>query len=110
MAMNEISFEFEGTKYTLAFTRKTVQQLSQQGFTTDMVTDKPAIGIPMLFKGSFLVNHRFVRDDVKDRIFDAITNKTDFISKLLTMYLTPINEMLEEPEESEKNVTWEANF
>lgn len=111
MAQKEVTFEFEGQRYTLTFTRKTVQQLSQAGFKPDMVTDQPAVGIPMLFNGAFVANHRFIKTDVRDRIFESITNKTDFIGKLLTLYLEPINEMLEDPpEDSEKNVKWEANF
>lgn len=106
----EITFEFEGQRYTLTFTRKTVQQLSQAGFEPEMITKQPAIGIPMLFNGAFNAKHKFIKTDVRDRIFDAIPNKTDFITKLMTLYLEPINAMLEDPEDPEKNVTWEANF
>ena len=107
----EITFEFEGHQYTLTFTRKTVQQLNQQGFRTDMITDQPAVGIPMLFNGAFLAKHRVLKADIKDRIFDSIVNKTELIGKLMEMFLEPINEMLEDaPEDDEKNVKWEANF
>lgn len=107
----EISFEFEGTKYTLAFTRKTVMAMTNNGFTLDMVTSKPAIGIPMLFKGAFLANHKWLKDDVKDRIYEHITNRADLILKLQEMYVVPINEMFEEPEEEdEKKVAWDSNF
>lgn len=108
---NEISFTCEGAKYTLAFTRRTVQQLCQQGFSPDMVTDKPAVGVPMLFRGAFLANHRGMRPDKIDAIYDNMVDKTGLIGKLLEMYLIPINEMLEDPEEDEeKNVKWEATF
>ena len=107
----ELTFTFEGHQYTLTFTRKTVQQLNQQGFRTEMITDQPAVGIPMLFNGAFLANHRVLKADIKDRIFEAIPDKMGFISKLLEAYVAPINEMLEDPpEDSEKNVKWEANF
>lgn len=107
----ELSFTFEGAKYTLAFTRRTVQMLSKQGFKPDMITDQPAIGIPMLYRGAFVVHHRMIKEDLTDRIWEKIENKGDFIAKLLEMYIEPINVMLEDPtEDDEKKVGWEVNF
>ena len=106
----ELSFEFEGTQYTLAFTRRTVRLMEQNGFSPDMVTSKPAIGIPMLFKGAFIAKNKWVKDEVKDKIYGKLINKDELISKLLQMYSEPINAMFEEPEDDEKKVTWEANF
>lgn len=108
----ELTFSFEGSKYTLAFNRKTVQQLTRQGFKPDMVTEQPAIGIPMLFKGAFLVHHRMIRDDLTDKIWDSLKNKSELIGKLLEMYIEPINVLISDPEdgEDEKNVDWGANF
>lgn len=108
----ELSFTYEGSKYTLAFNRKTVQQLTRQGFKPDMVTEQPAIGIPMLFKGAFLVHHRMIRDDLTDKIWDSIVNKQELLGKLMEMYVEPINVLISDSEEGddEKNVKWEANF
>ena len=108
----ELSFTYEGSKYTLAFNRKTVQQLTRQGFKPDMVTEQPAIGIPMLFKGAFLVHHRMIRDDLTDKIWDSIVNKQELLGKLMEMYVEPINVLISDSEErdDEKNVKWEANF
>ena len=111
MASKEISFEFEGARYTLAFTRKTVQALSARGFRPSMITDDPSNGIPMLFRGAFLANHKWVKDDVKDKIYEHIQNRADLITKLLEMYTVPINEMFEDPDENdEKKVAWDSNF
>lgn len=111
MENKQLSFEFEGAKYTLSFTRRTVQTLTRNGFKVEMVTEQPAIGIPMLYEGAFLANHRMLKQDIKDRIWDKITNKSDFIGKLMEMFIDPINVMLEDPEEDdEKKVGWEANF
>jgi hypothetical protein len=110
--MKEISFTYEGAKYTLAFNRQTVQQLSQLGFRSNMITEQPEIGVPMLFRGAFMVHHRNMRNEQKDKIYESITNRRQLIEQLYIMYLEPINAMLEEPEEGDeaKNVTWEANF
>lgn len=108
----ELTFKYEGSTYTLSFNRKTVQQLTRQGFKPDMITEQPAIGIPMLFKGAFLVHHRMIRDDLTDKIWGSLKNKSELISKLMEMYAEPINELISEPEEGdeEKNVDWGANF
>lgn len=110
MQTKEISFEYEGAKYTLAFTRKTVQTLSQNGFRPEMITEQPAVGIPMLFRGAFMVHHRNIKFDLVDRIYNDLENKTELINNLLTMYIEPITEMLEDPEDSSKKVKWEMNF
>jgi hypothetical protein len=107
----ELTFKYEGSTYTLSFNRKTVQQLTRQGFKPDMITEQPAIGIPMLFKGAFLVHHRMIRDDLTDKIWESLKNKSELIGKLMEMYVEPINELISEPEEDEeKNVDWGANF
>lgn len=111
MAQKEITFTYEGAKYTLAFNRKTVQSLSRAGFELDMIGKKPALGIPMLFRGAFMVHHRNIKDDLVNKIYDDLVNKEELISKLMEMYSEPINAMFEEPEEeSEKKVAWEANY
>ena len=108
----ELSFTYEGSKYTLSFNRKTVQQLTRQGFGTDMITEQPAIGIPMLWKGAFLVHHRMIRDDLTDKIWESVVNKQELLGKLMEMYVEPINALISdsENEDDEKKVNWEANF
>lgn len=113
MENKEISFTYEGAKYTLAFSRRTVQTLARNGFSPDMVTDpaKASIGVPMLFKGAFMVHHRSIKDDLTDKIWEKIPNKSEFIGKLVEMFVEPINVMLEDPDEDdEKKVEWEVNF
>lgn len=107
----ELTFTYEGSKYTLAFNRKTVQSITRQGFMPEMVTKQPAIGIPMLFKGAFLVHHRMIKDDLTDKIWDSLKNRGELISKLLEMYIEPIDALISDPEDGdEKNVDWEVNY
>ena len=113
MESKELTFEFEGSKYTLSFNRKTVQLLERQGFYPKMITEKPATGVPLLFKGSFMVHHRGIKDELTDKIFGKLTNRDELISALLEMYCEPINTLFDEPEENdgdEKNVEWGKNF
>lgn len=110
MENKKLSFEFEGTRYTLSFNKRTVRLLSQNGFKPEMIHEQPAIGIPMLFKGAFLAENHWVKDDVKDKIYDKLVNKSELINKLLEMFLDPINALFDEPEDDAKKVTWEVNF
>ena len=110
MENKKLSFNFEGTRYTLSFNKRTVRLLSQNGFKPDMIHDQPALGIPMLFKGAFLAENHWVKDDVKDKIYASLTNKSELINKLVEMYVEPINDLFEEPEDEAKKVTWEVNF
>lgn len=105
-----INIEFEGTKYTLEFTRKSIETMEQQGFVVGDIADKPMSTLPALFRGAFLAHHRFVKKEVIDSIFAKLTNKTEFVQKLAEMYSEPLEALMEEPEESEGNLTWGASW
>lgn len=105
-----IDFKFEGTGYTLEFTRGSVATLEKQGFVISDIEDKPVTTLPALFAGAFLAHHRFIKKEVVDRIFAQMTNKEDLILKLAEMYNEPIVTMVDEPEEDEGNVQWGASW
>lgn len=98
----------DGKDYTLGYTRKTVTLMSQSGFNIEDVKDKPIVALPQLFAGAFLKNHRYIKDNVIDDIWKTLPNKEDLILALIEMYQEPINALIDEPEESEKNSTWEV--
>ena len=105
-----IKLTYEGTEYTLEFTRRTIEQMEKSGFVVSDVADKPMSTLPVLFAGAFLAHHRFVKKETIDAIFAKITHKEDFIQKLAEMYSEPLEAMMGEPEESEGNLTWEAGW
>jgi len=105
-----IVFEFEGQEYTLEFTRKSIETMERQGFVASDIVEKPMTTLPTLFAGAFLAHHRYVKKDVVDAIFNRMTNKQELINKLAEMYNEPILALVDEPEEDEGNVIWEANF
>ena len=105
-----ITIEFEGTKYTLEFTRKSIETMEKQGFVVSEIADKPMSTLPALFAGAFLAHHKFVKKEVIDSIFARLTNKTEFVQKLAEMYSEPLEALMEEPEESEGNLTWGASW
>ena len=106
----QLIFSFEDKEYTLEFTRRTVAEMEKKGFVASDITDKPMTTLPAMFAGAFLAHHRFVKEDVIDKIYSKLTKKEDLIGKLAEMYNEPIMALVEEPEESEGNVDWTASF
>ena len=106
----QLEFMFEGKEYVLEFTRRTVTEMEKKGFIAAEVEQKPMSTLPALFEGAFLAHHRFVKKDVIDNIFSHMTNKEALINKLSEMYNEPIMALVEEPEESEGNVSWTASW
>jgi len=106
----QIIFEFEGKEYVLEFTRKSIEIMERQGFIASDIADKPMTTLPALFAGAFLAHHRYVKKELVDEIYSKMTNKQDLLSKLAEMYNEPIQALMEEPEDAEGNVKWEASF
>lgn len=106
----QLIFTYEGKKYTLEFTRRTVAEMEKKGFIASDITDKPMTTLPALFAGAFLAHHRFVKGDVIDNIYSKLTKKEDLIGKLAEMYNEPILTLVEEPEEAEGNLDWTATW
>lgn len=106
----QLQFSYDGTDYTLEFTRRSVQEMEKKGFVASDIDTKPMTVLPALFAGAFLAHHRFVKANVIDDIFNHMTRKEELIEKLADMYNEPILSLVNEPEESEGNVTWTASF
>jgi hypothetical protein len=106
----QLNFEYKGTKYTLEFTRRTVEQMEREGFVADDLKAKPVTMLPTLFAGAFKAHHRYVKPDVIDEIYSKMTNKADLIGKLAEMYNEPIMALIDEPVESSENLTWTQSW
>ena len=106
----QLNFEYKGIKYTLEFTRRTVEQMEREGFVADDLKTKPVTMLPTLFAGAFKAHHRYVKPDVIDEIYSKMTNKADLIAKLAEMYNEPIMALIDEPVESSENLTWTQSW
>jgi hypothetical protein len=106
----QLNFEYKGTKYTLEFTRRTVEQMEREGFVADDLKSKPVTMLPTLFAGAFKAHHRYVKPEVIDEIYSKMTNKADLIGKLAEMYNEPIMALIDEPVESSENLTWTQSW
>lgn len=106
----QLTFTYQDKDYCLEFTRKSVETMERNGFVASDMLEKPMTVLPALFKGAFLANHRFVKDEVVDAIFSKMTNKGELINKLSEMYNEPIKALVDEPDESEGNLDWTASW
>ena len=106
----QIIFTYDGKDYTLEYTRRTIKQMEDEGFVARNIDDKPMTLLPALFAGAFKAHRRFVKQDVIDEIYAHMPNKDKLIEKLAEMYNEPIISLMEEPEDTAKNVDWMASW
>lgn len=106
----QLTFDYKGTKYTLEYTRRTVEQMEKSGFVAEDIKTKPMLMLPQLFAGAFLAHHRFAKAEVIDEIYSKMTNKGELIGKLAEMYNEPILALIDEPAESSENLTWTQSW
>ena len=106
----QINFTYEGKDYTLEFTRRTIKQMEDEGFVARNIDDRPMTLLPALFAGAFKAHHRFVKPEVIDEIYANMPNKDKLIEKLAEMYNEPIISLMQEPEDTAKNVDWMASW
>ena len=81
----QIVFTYEDKEYTLEFTRRTVKQMEDEGFVAQDIDRKPMTLLPALFAGAFKAHHRFVKQDVIDKIYAGMPHKDELIGKRCTM-------------------------
>ncbi len=107
----QIVFEYNGTEYTLEFTKRTVAALEQQGFVAGLVGDKPMTMFPMLLKGAFMAHHRKLKEEIIDEIYKQIPDKQGFAEALVELYNAPLDALMDEPEEdTEKKIEWTKSW
>lgn len=105
-----LKFSYNDKDYTLEFTRETVKIMERAGFVADDLFVRPMTLLPDLFAGAFLANHRNVKRSQIDEIFNAMTDKSELISKLVEMYREPLLTLTDDPEDGAGNVRWTASF
>ncbi len=106
----QLTFNYEGTEYTLEYTRRTVSEMESKGFVADDIDTKPMTVLPQLFAGAFLAHHRWVKNNLIEEIYSKLPHKEELIGKLAEMYNEPIMALVAEPEDSKGNVEWTASW
>ena len=104
----QITFSYDGKEYTLEYDLKRVKMMERLGFNIHEIDAKPMTLFPQLFWGAFQKHHKGISQDITDEIYKHIKNRDALISKLMDMYIDPINALFDEP--SEGNVSWDPNW
>ncbi len=102
--MSKINLTYDKNEYVLEYNRQSVKTMENQGFVLEELTKKPVNMIPMLFAGAFIKNHRGLKRNLIDEIFDSIENKTELMEALMEMYAETLSALTEGS--GEGNATW----
>lgn len=106
-----ITFNYEGTDYTLEFTRRTIMQMEKEGFDISEAQSKPLNTLPVLFAGSFKAHHGKINQEKLDEMYAKIEDKEGFVQALAEMYAEPISALMAEPEKGNSgNITWSKGW
>ena len=102
--MSKITMTYNKTEYTLEYNRQSVKTLEGQGFRLDEITNMPMTMIPMLFHGAFYKNHKGIKRNLIDEIYEGIGDKTGLIQALAEMYAETLSTLTDDA--GEGNVSW----
>ena len=94
----------EGKEFILEYDRDSIGFLEKIGFSLDEYAKRPATMMPLLFRGAFYKNHKFVRQNEIENIYNNIKNKTELMNKLLSMLSESYEDLVEN---KEGNLDWE---
>lgn len=102
--MSKINLTYEKKEYVLEYNRQSVKTMESQGFVLEELTAKPMTMIPLLFQGAFIKNHRGIKRNLMDEIFEEIGDKTALMEALMEMYAETLGTLTDGS--GEGNATW----
>ena len=102
--MSKINLTYKKDEYILEYNRQSVKTMESQGFVLEELTAKPMTMIPLLFNGAFIKNHRGIKRNLMDEIFEEIGDKTALMEALMEMYAETLSTLTEGS--GEGNATW----
>ena len=103
-----INIKVDDKQYTLEYSKATIKQMSEGGFVINEARRDYVKGIPQLFEGAFIKNHRTASAKEIDAIWEMIPDKMDFIDVLIGMYNEQLEGLFGEPADDAKKAVWEA--
>ncbi len=103
----KIVFQYGDKEYTLEYNRNSIKKMEDNGFVAADISDKPMTRLPQLFGGAFLAHHPFVKQETVNDILDHMKDKHGLYDSLGEMYGECMKALIDDPEDSEGNVTWE---
>ena len=102
--MSKINLTYAKKDYILEYNRQSVKTMESQGFVLEDLTAKPMTMIPLLFQGAFIKNHRGIKRNLMDDIFEEIGDKTALMEALMEMYAETLTSLTDG--NGEGNATW----
>jgi hypothetical protein len=102
--MSKINLTYEKKEYILEYNRQSVKTMESQGFVLEELTAKPMTMIPLLFQGAFIKNHRGIKRNLMDEIFEELGDKTALMEALMEMYAETLSTLTDG--NGEGNATW----
>ena len=102
--MSKINLTYDKKEYVLEYNRQSVKTMESQGFVLEELTAKPMTMIPLLFNGAFIKNHRGIKRNLMDEIFEEIGDKTALMEALMEMYAETLGSLTDG--NGEGNATW----
>lgn len=103
--MSKITFTYKKNEYTLEYNRSTIKLMESQGFVLDEVSSKPANMFPQLFAGAFMKNHRGLKRNYIDEMFDQTKDKMGLMQVLIEMYAEALSSLVDDNPDG-GNATW----
>ena len=103
----QINLEYDGVKYTLEYTRKSVETIEREGFMLNDVESKPGTMIPLLICGAYLHHHPSLSESKIMEIHENLGNKYAFVKALVEMYSEPLEVLVSD---EGKNGMWEKTW
>lgn len=105
----KITIEYKNNEYVLEYSRNSVKQMEQQGFSLDKISDMPMTMVPLLVYGAFLKNNKGIKRSLVDEIYEHVANKLGdgedgFIQTLLEMYAETVNTLTDNNPVDEGNL------
>ena len=102
--MSKINLTYEKNEYVLEYNRQSVKTMEGQGFVLEELTANHMTMIPLLFNGAFIKNHRGIKRNLMDEIFEEIGDKTALMEALMEMYAETLGTLTDG--NGEGNATW----
>lgn len=99
-----ITFEYEGKRYVLEFTRNTVLEMERNGFDLSKVGSQLLNATVMLWNGAFLANHRKTSEKTRNEIFSLMGNKESLFQRLTELYTYAASSIFDTEGIEEKNL------
>ena len=101
-----IEFKYQGEDYCLEYNRMAIKMIEQQGFDYDEFMKKPMTMGDLAFQGAFIKNHKNIKVQKINEIYDCLNDKSKLITTLLEMIQETYEDLYSDNKDESKNTEW----